>query len=128
VRTTAAIPNPLPVGLAPVGLAPVGLAPVELALVGLALVLLMAGCPPPGAVPPVPGQVEVQGHRGCRGLLPENTMAAFRRAIRLGVDVLELDVGSGCRQTGCWWWPTIRASTPPSAAASRPCPHVCCGT
>ena len=35
---------------------------------------------------------EVHGHRGCRGLLPENTLPAFRRALELGVDALELDV------------------------------------
>jgi glycerophosphoryl diester phosphodiesterase len=35
---------------------------------------------------------EVHGHRGCRGLLPENTWPAFQRALELGVDVLELDV------------------------------------
>ncbi|RZJ58273.1 MAG: glycerophosphodiester phosphodiesterase [Hymenobacter sp.] len=35
---------------------------------------------------------EVHGHRGCRGLLPENTLPAFRRALALGVDALELDV------------------------------------
>ncbi len=37
--------------------------------------------------------IEVQGHRGARGLLPENTIPAFGRAIALGVDVLELDLG-----------------------------------
>lgn len=37
--------------------------------------------------------LEVQGHRGARGLLPENTIPAFERAIELGVDVLELDLG-----------------------------------
>ena len=37
--------------------------------------------------------LEIQGHRGARGLLPENTMPAFERAIELGVDVLELDLG-----------------------------------
>ena len=37
--------------------------------------------------------IEVQGHRGARGLLPENTVPAFERAIELGVDVLELDLG-----------------------------------
>ena len=37
--------------------------------------------------------IEVQGHRGARGLLPENTIPAFERAIDLGVDVLELDLG-----------------------------------
>lgn len=34
----------------------------------------------------------IQGHRGCRGLLPENTIPAFIKAIQLGVTTLELDV------------------------------------
>ena len=37
--------------------------------------------------------MEIQGHRGARGLLPENTIPAFERAVELGVDVLELDLG-----------------------------------
>jgi len=32
------------------------------------------------------------GHRGCRGLLPENTIASFKEAIKLGVQAIELDV------------------------------------
>ena len=36
--------------------------------------------------------INIQGHRGCRGLLPENSIEAFRRAIELGVHTLELDV------------------------------------
>ncbi|MFD1163889.1 MULTISPECIES: glycerophosphodiester phosphodiesterase family protein [Hwangdonia] len=36
--------------------------------------------------------IDVQGHRGCRGLMPENTMEAFKKAIELGVQTLELDV------------------------------------
>jgi len=35
---------------------------------------------------------KVQGHRGCRGLLPENTIPAFIKALELGIKVLELDV------------------------------------
>lgn len=35
--------------------------------------------------------VEVQGHRGARGLAPENTLPAFTRALEIGVDTLELD-------------------------------------
>jgi glycerophosphoryl diester phosphodiesterase len=35
---------------------------------------------------------DVHGHRGCRGLLPENSMPAFLRATELGCDYLELDV------------------------------------
>jgi len=37
--------------------------------------------------------LEIEGHRGARGLLPENTIPAFERAIALGVDALEFDVG-----------------------------------
>lgn len=36
--------------------------------------------------------IEVHGHRGCRGMLPENTIPAFLKAITLGVDAIELDV------------------------------------
>lgn len=36
--------------------------------------------------------MDVQGHRGCRGLLPENTLPAFMKAIELGVQTLEMDV------------------------------------
>ncbi|WP_405293116.1 glycerophosphodiester phosphodiesterase family protein [Algibacter sp. Ld11] len=37
-------------------------------------------------------KIDIQGHRGCRGLLPENSMPAFLKALDLGVDTLELDV------------------------------------
>lgn len=43
------------------------------------------------ASPPRPA-FELQGHRGARGLFPENTLEGFTAAIRLGVDALELDV------------------------------------
>jgi len=36
--------------------------------------------------------IQVQGHRGERGNLPENSIPAFLGALRKGVDVLELDV------------------------------------
>jgi len=35
---------------------------------------------------------DIQGHRGCRGLMPENTIPAMIRAIELGVTTLEMDV------------------------------------
>jgi glycerophosphoryl diester phosphodiesterase len=35
---------------------------------------------------------EVQGHRGCRGLMPENTIPAMYKAIDLGVNTIEMDV------------------------------------
>lgn len=36
--------------------------------------------------------IDIQGHRGCRGLLPENTIEAFTKAIDLGVHTLEMDL------------------------------------
>lgn len=51
-------------------------------LIGALLALLLA----PAAA------FELQGHRGTRGLAPENTLAAFERAMRIGVDTIELDV------------------------------------
>ena len=37
--------------------------------------------------------LDLQGHRGTRGNAPENTLAAFDRAMTIGVDTLELDIG-----------------------------------
>lgn len=36
--------------------------------------------------------IEAHGHRGARGLRPENTLPAFAHALEVGVDALELDV------------------------------------
>lgn len=36
---------------------------------------------------------DLEGHRGTRGLRPENTLAAFGKALQLGVTTLELDTG-----------------------------------
>lgn len=38
------------------------------------------------------GVFDKQGHRGCRGLMPENTIPAMLKAIDLGVTTLEMDV------------------------------------
>jgi glycerophosphoryl diester phosphodiesterase len=38
------------------------------------------------------GRPLVIGHRGAAAIEPENTLRAFRRAVELGVDVIELDV------------------------------------
>ena len=35
--------------------------------------------------------LDIQGHRGARGLMPENTLPAFAHALALGVTTLELD-------------------------------------
>lgn len=34
---------------------------------------------------------DIQGHRGARGLMPENTIPAFLKALELGVNTLEMD-------------------------------------
>lgn len=39
-----------------------------------------------------PEGFDLQGHRGARGLAPENTIPAFRRALEIGVTTLEMDV------------------------------------
>ena len=39
-----------------------------------------------------PATVDVHAHRGGAGLAPENTLAAFRNALAMGVDVLEMDL------------------------------------
>jgi glycerophosphoryl diester phosphodiesterase len=36
---------------------------------------------------------DLQGHRGARGLAPENTLPAFARALSVGVTTLEMDAG-----------------------------------
>jgi glycerophosphoryl diester phosphodiesterase len=42
---------------------------------------------------PMTRQFDVQGHRGARGLFPENTIAGFKAAMAIGVRGFELDVG-----------------------------------
>ncbi len=37
------------------------------------------------------GAFDLQGHRGCRGLMPENSIPGFNRALELGVTTLEMD-------------------------------------
>jgi glycerophosphoryl diester phosphodiesterase len=36
--------------------------------------------------------ITIVGHRGAAGLAPENTLASFRKALEIGVDMVELDV------------------------------------
>lgn len=50
---------------------------------------LVAARPQAGPRP----QFDLEGHRGARGLSPENTLAAFAKALQVGVSTLELDAG-----------------------------------
>jgi glycerophosphoryl diester phosphodiesterase len=40
----------------------------------------------------MPATFDKQGHRGCRGLMPENTIPAMLNALNLGVTTLEMDI------------------------------------
>jgi glycerophosphoryl diester phosphodiesterase len=40
----------------------------------------------------IPATFDKQGHRGCRGLMPENTIPAMIHALGMGVTTLEMDV------------------------------------
>jgi glycerophosphoryl diester phosphodiesterase len=55
--------------------------------------LLFYGCATlPKKEKSVMDTLDKQGHRGCRGLMPENTIPGFLKAIDLGVNTLEMDV------------------------------------
>ena len=45
------------------------------------------------AAPAIAGGFDLQGHRGARGLAPENSLPGFAKALAIGVSTLELDVG-----------------------------------
>ncbi len=65
-----------------------------MAVCALALVSACAAEAPPPAAEATSGPAfDLQGHRGGRGLRPENTLAAFKYALELGVTTLELDCG-----------------------------------
>ncbi len=66
---------------------------VVMAVVLSLALLVLPGLRAAAPTPPVPAPFDLQGHRGARGLAPENTLAAFSRALGLGVTTLELDTG-----------------------------------
>ena len=65
---------------------------LRLILAGMILPLFFIGCATAHSEGSTePSRFDVQGHRGARGLLPENTIPAFLRALELGVTTLEMD-------------------------------------
>ena len=56
----------------------------------LAVIIMMMTSPAAAAET---AAFDLQGHRGARGLAPENTLAGFAEALSIGVTTLELDVG-----------------------------------
>jgi glycerophosphoryl diester phosphodiesterase len=51
----------------------------------------------------LPAGFDVQGHRGARGLRPENTLPAFETALDLGVTTLEMDLHFTADQVVVVW-------------------------
>ena len=61
----------------------------------LILVLLLMNCSSQKNVESstlIASEFDKQGHRGCRGLMPENTIPGMLKALDLGVTTLEMDV------------------------------------
>ncbi len=58
----------------------------------LCCLMLTASADPASATEIASKAIDLQGHRGARGLMPENTIPAFQRALDLGVTTLEMDV------------------------------------
>jgi len=98
------------------------------------LLLLTACTPalpaPQGATQPAPALppgFDVQGHRGARGLQPENTLPAFETALDLGVTTLELDLHlTADGEVVIWHDPTItpdKCSLPDATAADAAPPQ-----
>jgi glycerophosphoryl diester phosphodiesterase len=56
------------------------------------VVIITFGCAAPKERATLMNHFDKQGHRGCRGLMPENTIPAMLHAIDLGVVTLEMDV------------------------------------
>lgn len=59
---------------------------------GFAMALLTMACGGRPQGKRMKDTFDMEGHRGCRGLMPENTIPAMYRAIDLGVTTLEMDV------------------------------------
>jgi len=56
------------------------------------------------------GRLDIEGHRGARGLVPENTVPSFRAAVEAGVTGVELDVQlTADGEVVVWHDPTLQA-------------------
>ncbi len=65
---------------------------IFLTFISLAMSQAFGNAPLQGTTPSSPNEPLVIGHRGAAGLAPENTLSAFKKALSLGVDAIELDV------------------------------------
>lgn len=60
-------------------------------LIGVALICLAACTPTTEKSERTMHAIDIQGHRGCRGLMPENSISGFLKALDIGVNTLEMD-------------------------------------
>ncbi|OFY67326.1 MAG: hypothetical protein A3H98_02345 [Bacteroidetes bacterium RIFCSPLOWO2_02_FULL_36_8] len=51
--------------------------------------IILSGCTQKGDRK---NSIDIQGHRGCRGIMPENSVPAMIKALEIGVTTLEMDV------------------------------------
>ncbi len=111
---------------------------VGLAIIGLAMIGVLGACGGTGSTPveteppePAPADLDVQGHRGARGLQPENTLPSFEVALDAGVDTLELDLHlTADGMVVVWHDPIIDAakcSLDPAAGVAAPDPEIADG-
>ena len=65
-------------------------------IISIFMIVLLVGCSASSKLvisnKSLTNRFDKQGHRGCRGLMPENTIPAFLKAIDMGVTKIEMDV------------------------------------
>lgn len=61
-------------------------------LAGIIICIFACICLVVASTAAIAGDISVIGHRGAAGLLPENTLAGFKKAMELGVDTIEMDI------------------------------------
>lgn len=66
--------------------------PVQLLSFSIIMLINCCNFPERDYDKPLYAQLDIQGHRGCRGSLPENSLAGFIQALEWGVTTLEMDV------------------------------------
>ncbi len=92
------------------GIAKKGLLLCSAGLVAATLTGCSSDSPDSEPVSQIQEGFDVQGHRGARGLRPENTLPAFEAALDLGVTTLELDLHfTADGQLVVWHDPVIEA-------------------
>ena len=92
------------------GIAKKGLVLCAAGLVAATLTGCSSDSPDSEPVSQIQEGFDVQGHRGARGLRPENTLPAFETALDLGVTTLELDLHfTADGQVVVWHDPVIAA-------------------